>query len=102
MKRWKKTFGVKLLPLDRAVYRTHRWWQVKQIAKARAKYRCEKCGQAKPSLSCHHVVPLLKGGAPFSLDNIKVLCNKCHYEVHTNIKKPRDGEWKKYEEELYL
>lgn len=99
MRKWRRTFGASE-SLDRRVYRSHRWWQVKQVALAKAGHRCQKCGSAQ-SLACHHIKPILKGGDAFSLANIEVLCHECHVNCHWR-RAPRDPEWQKFEEELFL
>jgi RNA-directed DNA polymerase len=55
-------------------------------AKAKAQHRCEVCGgsvlaQEIEQLQAHHRVPRSKGGQNHP-DNAKVLCQKCHVQVH--------------------
>jgi len=63
------------------IYATAEWKRVRQRALVRARRRCEKCGAAG-RLEVHHKVPLTRGGHPYKLNNLKVLCRRCHFEAH--------------------
>jgi len=56
--------------------------KVEDEAIKRARGQCEQCGgQLKPGkFEFHHWVPKWKGGND-TVDNIKVLCVKCHLEA---------------------
>lgn len=99
VRRWRRKSGI-----DLACYRDKRWQWVKIFAHARAKHRCQDCGVTHRKLQCHHIKPLLKGGEPFNLDNIVVLCFECHMLRHGRGKqhRPDDGAWREFEEELFL
>lgn len=45
---------------------------------------CEKCGRTI-SLEVHHKIPVIEGGSD-ELDNLQVLCDICHGEVHKDNK----------------
>lgn len=69
--------------MTRPDLRTKEWQSVRQLAKARAGYRCENEDCKLPGfLECHHIVSPLKGGKPYDLANIKVLCRNCHIRHH--------------------
>lgn len=42
--------------------------------------KCTKCGRTI-GLEVHHIVPIIKGGTN-SIENLEVLCDICHREVH--------------------
>lgn len=42
--------------------------------------KCAKCGRTI-GLEVHHIVPIIKGGTD-SIENLEVLCDICHREVH--------------------
>ena len=75
--------------LRRRVYRSKAWAGARAAARARAGFRCEKCGGAG-RLEVHHVVPLAAGGAPFDDRNLKVLCRRCHFMAEPGRDKARD------------
>ena len=64
--------------LSRAVYASLRWRHVRRKALKRANYECERCGRVG-RLEVHHKEPLAKGGAPYDLRNLEVLCRPCHF-----------------------
>jgi len=57
------------------------WEAIRFRALSRANWRCRQCGRAG-RLEVHHVVPLEHGGAPYAMENLRVLCRSCHIEVH--------------------
>lgn len=57
------------------------WQEIKQKALERARFRCERCGDAGVPLDVHHIISLSKGGTN-DIDNLQVLCRKCHSEEH--------------------
>jgi hypothetical protein len=62
--------------------------EIGQIVRARAKGRCELCGQnapfldncGNPYLELHHLVPLVLGGANTE-GNVVALCPNCHRKM---------------------
>ena len=42
--------------------------------------KCDKCGRTI-GLEVHHIIPVIKGGTD-SIENLEVLCDICHREVH--------------------
>ena len=61
-----------------AIYRSKRWKLTRRKVMERDGYRCQNCGRAG-RLECDHKVPLFKGGAPYDMDNLQMLCRKCHF-----------------------
>ncbi|MFQ5628603.1 MAG: HNH endonuclease [bacterium] len=59
--------------------KSKKWEDRKKLALERANDKCEKCGA--PSQAVHHKI-YPKDFEDDSLDNMQVLCNKCHYEIH--------------------
>ena len=54
-----------------------RWARTRKLALRRAEYRSELSGRAG-RLEVDHVVPLHRGGDPYSLDNVQVLTRDEH------------------------
>ena len=54
-----------------------RWQRVRKLALARAGYRSELSGRAG-RLEVDHIVPLRRGGDPYSLANVQVLLKSEH------------------------
>lgn len=52
--------------------------KVKQLAWQRANYKCEICGSDKPRDTHHKDF----GKTDHSLENLQVLCRKCHKRLH--------------------
>ena len=78
----------------RRVYKSPRWRRLRLAAIARAGRRCERCGGLDPRLHCHHKVPLVRGGAPFDLGNVEVLCPSCHEaERKPKYRSPGEDAW---------
>jgi 5-methylcytosine-specific restriction endonuclease McrA len=45
-------------------------------------YTCQKCGAyAKGRLHLHHIIPITRGGSSGE-DNLLVLCDECHFNIH--------------------
>ena len=61
-----------------------RWERTRRAALRRAGYRSELSGRPG-RLECHHIVPLDRGGEPYSLDNIRVLTRAEHIALHDNV-----------------
>ena len=82
--------------IHREVYNTRTWTNLRRKYLREHKYKCEQCRKRRKSknLILHHITPLNLGGAPFSLDNLKLLCRKCHYHKHG------DQFWKTKKKEL--
>ena len=56
-----------------------RWQSLRRQVFERDGYRCRSCGKAG-RLDCDHVLPLDKGGEPWSLGNLQSLCRPCHVD----------------------
>ena len=67
----------------RSVYATRRWRRIRRIAIARAGRRCEHCLDDH-NLQVHHRIKLAEGGDPYALDNLEVLCDRCHRLADNN------------------
>ena len=70
--------------IHREVYNTRYWINLRRDYLRNHKYKCEQCNKRRKSkgLILHHKIPLNQGGNPFSLDNLKLLCRKCHHRIH--------------------
>ena len=62
----------------RRVYRSKVWAKARAAALRRAGRRCQDCGRVG-RLEVHHVKPLVDGGHPFKLSNLRVVCRDCHF-----------------------
>ena len=63
-------------------------WKLHNEVIKRDGYQCQKCGivfdtkqLAKMFLVVHHVIPRSEGGED-KLDNLKILCFRCHSDLH--------------------
>ena len=82
-------------------YNSEDWHRLSQFAMSRAGYRCEECGAVAGQmvdgmpvkLDVHHVKPIRteEGWARrFDVNNLKVLCTRCHNDVHGRFTKEKD------------
>lgn len=39
---------------------------------------CATCGGEKKNVEVDHIVPIVEGGHPWSLDNLRCICERCH------------------------
>lgn len=58
-----------------------RFKKLREVVKARDGHRCRRCGSTE-QLEAHHIVPLEDGGDPYALDNLELLCHRCHPTSH--------------------
>jgi len=56
-------------------------WNERRKQVLRYAQACENCGSHRGPLHIHHEVPISKGGS-HSLDNLCVLCERCHERQH--------------------
>ena len=70
---------------DATRYRGRLWALRRRQAVERSGYRCERCGNTG-RLEVHHKQRIADGGTD-ELDNLEVLCRKCHFAAHKH--KPR-------------
>jgi hypothetical protein len=59
------------------------WEERKLLVKTRSN-GCEKCGTFRRGLHAHHQVPISRGGS-HRIDNLILLCERCHSKKHNNI-----------------
>ena len=79
-----------------------RWRFIRLRTFQRDEWKCTRCDQRPTQgneLECHHVIALDKGGAPYSLDNLKTLCKRCHIQSHSSIDEER-RKWIEYVRDL--
>lgn len=66
---------------------TDKWKQIAKNARARAKYKCQLCGEKNQPLHVHHnTYEHVYREAKYPEDLI-VLCKDCHTELHQYLKK---------------
>lgn len=68
------------------VYDSPLWPPARAAALNRDNWTCTACGRW--GNHAHHVVPLHRGGAPYALDNLAILCKRCHADVHADLRQP--------------
>ena len=56
---------------------TARWQRLRRRVLAKDGFRCRACGKAG-RLEVDHVVPLERGGEPWAMGNLQVLCRAHH------------------------
>ena len=67
-----------------------RWRKVRLAALRRDDWKCQLCrGYGNEA---DHIQPLHRGGEPYSLSNIRILCRGCHIKIS---RRPRDPAWSK-------
>lgn len=54
-----------------------RWSLLRLRIFERDGWRCCRCGKAG-RLECDYLIPLDKGGDPYSAENLQTLCSACH------------------------
>ena len=59
------------------------WAEARKVALERAAYRCESCGRPGGPHEVDHRVPLSRGGLPYDLGNLQVLCRRPCHEAKT-------------------
>lgn len=69
---------------------TKHWKSLRSVALKRFDYQCARCGSAK-NLQVHHVNYENMGLPGSELEDLIVLCNKCHEEVHKHDLLSRQG-----------
>ena len=87
-----------------AALNRHRWSAVRRAALRRAGYRSELSGRAG-RLEVDHIVPLHRGGDPYSLDNVQVLTRDEHIRktAAENCKPdPERDAWLKLRDKILL
>jgi hypothetical protein len=78
-------------PERQAFYCSHEWATVVEQVWKRDNYSCRKCGISKHGLHIHHVISFADKAHRLDLDNLVLLCPKCHRFVHS--KKNIEGEF---------
>ena len=61
------------------IYDKQRWRRLRR-KKLSADPLCEYCppGRVTPATQVDHIVPISKGGDPWSMDNLASSCHECH------------------------
>lgn len=67
-----------------------KWLDARAEAFERDEYRCATCGTTE-TLDVHHIVPQREGGTD-NLDNLVVLCRKCHSKTSSYGRPPKREE----------
>lgn len=57
-----------------------KWIKLKEYCLERDNYTCQECGSIE-NLHCHHIMSIYEEGDN-SVDNLIILCAKCHYKKH--------------------
>lgn len=57
--------------------------QTREALVRRARGRCERCDRMAPPLDAHHRRMRSQGGSD-ALENLSLLCRRCHNHVHDN------------------
>ena len=87
-----------------AVLNRGRWRHARKRTLERDGYRCRTCGRAG-RLEVDHVVPLQRGGEPYSAANLQALCADCHVrKTRSEAMRPRTAaeiRWGKLVESTY-
>lgn len=77
--------------LDR--YKKQPYWRewniLVEYCLERDNYTCQHCGEKNKKLVCHHIKPLALHGSN-NIENLIILCTKCHSLAHAEIIKKMD------------
>ena len=68
------------------------------MVKDRDGWRCTDCGRAG-RLQVDHRTPLALGGAPYDLDNLATVCERCHFRktaLENEKPDPERDQWRAY------
>jgi 5-methylcytosine-specific restriction enzyme A len=77
------------------IYQDKRWKKLRRLKLINNPTceRCEEKGRTKLADEVHHIIPFDKGNnkdeidsLAFDYDNLMSLCDKCHDEIHKEIK----------------
>ena len=62
------------------LYSSRKWRKFRQSILAEQGGCCEACGNVQPDRLLHidHIIPIVDGGAKWDIDNLQVLCKRCH------------------------
>ena len=71
-------------------------WQMLRKSVIEAYECCQKCG-SQTNLEAHHRIPIKFGGEIWDLDNLIVLCKRCHLRGDAHSKKPKTSERRKWQ-----
>lgn len=70
--------GMRIYRPSSYVHRDKRWPALRQMAKRRDKFQCQKCG-ARHRLEVDHIKPVRSHPElAFDLGNLMTLCGRCH------------------------
>ncbi len=60
--------------------------ELRQIVLERDSWTCQKCGETKVELHCHHITGVEQNPIESAdIDNCITLCKKCHKEIHKQL-----------------
>ena len=82
-------------------YGRRAWEEARVEAKARARFRCARCG-ATERLEVHHVRPVSAGGAALDQANLRVLCRDCHFRTHPGRVERMMRDWAEFVDEALV
>lgn len=84
-------------PERQTYYSSYEWKRVSQTVWERDKATCQRCqlhqseSASKKAFHIHHIVPFATVALRANIDNLVLLCNKCHSFVHS--RRNTDGEF---------
>lgn len=73
-------------------HQTQAWKRLRRRVLDRDGWRCTVCGKAG-RLECHHVRPVVEGGAEMDPGNLSVVCRACHVAMHRH-ETPERAAWR--------
>lgn len=63
----------------------HEWLLLCDLIHEKFNYKCRECGSDK-NMVVHHILPLSFGGTN-NIDNLELLCSRCHSHKHYDLVK---------------
>ena len=90
------------MSLRHTILDRRRWARVRLAVLKGANWRCTRCGRYGNEVD--HIVPLHRGGDPWALDNLQVLCRSCHIQKTRRENRreltPAEAAWRKMVDDL--
>ena len=62
----------------RRLYATKEWKRIRRLVFTRDGFTCQLCGKQGARFECDHIKPLIDGGLPLAMTNLRTACRSCH------------------------
>lgn len=79
-----------ITPERQLLYSSSKWFEIVKLIWKRDKAKCQMCGISEKSMHIHHKIPFEHKKYRTKINNLILLCKKCHSYVHSNKNKGCD------------